>query len=147
EWIGFLEDSIRLNKDIADIKLEITKAYPKDFRTLEKKFEPTGHILLTFTKPLEQPETKILFPAELNDNKIEQYSFTNDSVKIYIPGIGRDSTTIELNNGSEPRDAILIRTNKNAAVDREVKRVLSVTNDVDRVRHITLTSARPLANV
>jgi len=147
EWIGFLEDSIHLNKDITDIKLEITKAYPKDFRTLEKKFEPTGHILLTFAKPLEQPETKILFPTELNDKKIEQYSFTNDSVKIYIPKTELDSIKIELMNGSEPMDTILIRTNKNAKFDREVKPILSITNKVDRVRHITLTSESPLAHV
>ena len=147
EWIGFLEDSIHLDRDIADIKLEITKAYPKDFRTLEKKFEPTGYILLTFTKPIEQPETKILFPAELNNNKIEQYSLNKDSAKIYIPKTELDSIKIELRDGGEIMDTIFIRTNKNAKFDREVKPILSITNKVDRVRHITLTSTSPLANV
>lgn len=147
EWIGFLEDSIHLDKDITDINLEITKAYPKDFRTLEKKFEPAGHILLTFTKPLEQPKTKIVFPAELDDNKIERYSVNNDSVKIYIPKTEVDSIKIELSDQSQPLDTILIRTNKNAKFDREVKPILSITNKVDRVRHITLTSESPLANI
>ncbi len=147
EWIGFLEDSIYLDRDIKDIKLEITKAYPKDFRTLEKKFEPTGHILLTFTKPLEQPKTKILFPVELDENKIEKYSLNYDSAKIYIPKTELDSIKIELSDGSEIMDTILIRTNKNAKFDREVKPILSITNKVDRVRHITLTSASPLGNV
>ncbi|RZF60324.1 hypothetical protein EWE74_14555 [Sphingobacterium corticibacterium] len=147
EWIGFIEDSIYLDRDITDIKLEITKAYPKDFRTLEKKFEPTGHILLTFTKPLERPETKILFPEELNENKIEQYSLNNDSAKIYIPKTELDSIKIELSDNDQILDTIFIRTNKNAKFDREVKPILSITNKVDRVRHITLTSASPLANV
>ncbi|NGM65569.1 Ig-like domain-containing protein [Sphingobacterium sp. SGR-19] len=147
EWIGFLKDSIHLDKDIANIKLEITKAYPKDFRTLEKKFEPTGYILLTFTKPIEQPETKILFPAELDNNKIEKYSLNNDSAKIYIPKTELDSIKIELRDRGEIIDTIFIRTNKNAKFDREVKPILSITNKVDRVRHITLTSASPLANV
>src|SRR5690606_10871955 len=147
EWIGFIEDSIYLDRDITDIKLEITKAYPKYFRTLEKKFEPTGHILLTFTKPLERPETKILFPEELNENKIEQYSLNNDSAKIYIPKTELDSIKIELSDNDQILDTIFIRTNKNAKFDREVKPILSITNKVDRVRHITLTSASPLANV
>src|SRR5690606_24392298 len=147
EWIGFIEDSIYLDRDITDIKLEITKAYPKDFRTLEKKFEPTGHILLTFTKPLERPETKILFPEELNENKIEQYSLNNDSAKIYIPKTELDSIKIELSDNDQILDTIFIRTNKNAKFDREVKPILSITNKVDRVRHITLTSASPLNNV
>ena len=147
EWIGFIKDSIYLDKDITDIKLEITKAYPKDFRTLEKKFEPTGHILLTFTKPLEQPETKILFPAELDENKIVKYSLQYDSAKIYIPNTELDSIKIELSDNDEILDTIFIRTNKNAKFDREVKPILSITNKVDRVRHITLTSASPLNNV
>lgn len=147
EWIGFIEDSIYLDRDITNIKLEVTKAYPKDFRTLEKKFEPTGHILLTFTKPLEQPQTRILFPAELDENKIEKYSLNHDSAKIFIPKTELDSIKIELSDGSEIMDTILIRTNKNAKFDREVKPILSITNKVDRIRHITLTSASPLANV
>src|SRR5690606_31505650 len=112
EWIGFIEDSIYLDRDITNIKLEVTKAYPKDFRTLEKKFEQTGHILLTFTKPLEQPQTRILFPAELDENKIEKYSLNHDSAKIFIPKTELDSIKIELSDGSEIMDTILIRTNK-----------------------------------
>ena len=147
EWIGFIADSIHLNRDVDGIKLEITKAYPKDFRTLEKKFEPTGHILLTFNKPLEQPKTRILFPAELDETKIEQFNLYNDSAKIYIPNTELDSIKIELNNASQVVDTIFIRTNKNAKFDREVKPILSITNKVDRVRHIKLTSASPLSSI
>lgn len=147
EWIGFLKDSIQLNKDTSNIQLEITKAYPKDFRTLEKKFEPTGHILLTFTKPIEQPTINILFPLEVNDTKIERYSFHKDSVKIYLPSTELDSIKLELRDAETILDTILIRTNKNAKFDREVKPILNISNKVDRVRHIILTSESPLQNV
>lgn len=147
EWIGFLKDSIQLNKDTSNIQLEITKAYPKDFRTLEKKFEPTGHILLTFTKPIEQPTINILFPLEVNDTKIERYSFHKDSVKIYLPSTELDSIKLELRDADTILDTILIRTNKNAKFDREVKPILNISNKVDRVRHIILTSESPLQNV
>lgn len=147
EWIGFLKDSIQLNKDTSNIQLEITKAYPKGFRTLEKKFEPTGHILLTFTKPIEQPTINILFPLEVNDTKIERYSFHKDSVKIYLPSTELDSIKLELRDAETILDTILIRTNKNAKFDREVKPILNISNKVDRVRHIILTSESPLQNV
>lgn len=142
-----MKDSIQLNKDTSNIQLEITKAYPKDFRTLEKKFEPTGHILLTFTKPIEQPTINILFPLEVNDTKIERYSFHKDSVKIYLPSTELDSIKLELRDAETILDTILIRTNKNAKFDREVKPILNISNKVDRVRHIILTSESPLQNV
>lgn len=147
EWIGFIADSIYLNKDIRGIKLEITKAYPKDFRTLEKKFESTGNILLTFTKPLAHPKTKFLYPENLDDKKIERYSEVNDSLKIYIPKMDLDSMKIELSDGKQILDTIAIRTSKTAKFDREVKPILNITNKVDRISHITLTSESPLANV
>lgn len=147
EWIGFQEDSLYLDRDISGIHLEVTKAYPKDFRTLEKKFETTGYILLTFTKPLEQPATKIIFPAELDESKIERYSLNNDSAKIYIPKTELDSIKIELTAANEIIDTIFIRTNRNAKFNREVKPILNVTNKVDRVNHIKLTSESPIASI
>lgn len=147
EWIGFLDDSLTLNRDIENIHLEITKAYPKDFRTLEKKIEQTGNVLLTFSKPVKQPKINILFPEELDESKIERYSFHNDSVKIFLPKSELDSIKIQLSDGEAVIDTIVIRTNKNATYDREVKPILNITNKVDRVRHIRLTSSTPLAQV
>lgn len=147
EWIGFLEDSIVLKKDTTGIKLEITKAYPKDFRTLEKKIEPAGNILLTFNKPLNNATANFIHPEELNASKVERYSANNDSLRIFIPSMELDSIKIALSNEQDRLDTILIRTNKNAKFEREVKPLLNVTNKVDRTSHIKLTSATPLANV
>src|SRR5690606_39053859 len=97
-------------------------------------------ILLTFTKPIEQPTINILFPLEVNDTKIERYSFHKDSVKIYLPSTELDSIKLELRDAETILDTILIRTNKNAKFDREVKPILNISNKVDRVRHIILTS-------
>src|SRR5690606_40281975 len=72
EWIGFLADSLVLNKDINGVALELTKGYQKDYRTLEKRVDNTGYILLTFTKPLQQPEVEILAPQALNNTKTGQ---------------------------------------------------------------------------
>src|SRR5690606_25532044 len=56
ELIGFLGDSIVLNKDTSGIQLEVSKGIPKDFRLLDRKIEPNGKITFVFNKPLEQPD-------------------------------------------------------------------------------------------
>ncbi|TDS14836.1 Ig-like domain-containing protein [Sphingobacterium paludis] len=147
EWIGFLMDSIVLKKDTSNIQLEITKAYPKDFRTLEKKIEPTGNILLTFNKPINNAQVQITHPADINESKITRYSLNNDSVRIFIPNKELDSVKILLSADQNIRDTILIRTNKNAKYDREIKPIFNITNKVDRTSHIKLTSVTPLSNV
>lgn len=147
EWIGFLNDSIVLNKDTSNIQLEITKAYPKDFRTLEKKIEPTGNILLTFNKPVNNAAIEITHPSEINTNKIERYSANNDSVRVFIENKELDSIKIHLSADLNIRDTLLIRTNKNAKYDREIKPLFNITNKVDRTTHIKLTSITPLSTV
>lgn len=147
EWIGFLNYSIVLSKDTAGIKLEITQAYPKDFRTLEKKLEPTGNILLTFNKPVDNPTLRILHPADLDGSKIVRYSLQNDSARIFFTPTELDSVKINLKSGDAINDTILIRTGRNVKFDREIKPILNITNKVDRTSHIKLTSLTPLANV
>src|SRR5690606_28778490 len=96
EWIGFLNDSINLTGDLSGIHLELTKAFPKDIRLMEKKVEPQGSVLLTFNKPVEEPTVNFLFPAELNDSKIELLNPTEDSLRIYIADQDLDSVKLEV---------------------------------------------------
>lgn len=147
EWIGFLDDSLYLDQDITGIHLEITPAHPKEFRVLERNFEKTGNILLTFNKPLDNPTAKIIFPTDLDEQKIVRYSFEKDSAKIYLPQVELDSVKIELRSEEDIIDTAIVRVSRNAKFDRQVKPVLNITNKVDRVQHITLTSESPLAGV
>src|SRR5690606_35796381 len=113
EWSGSWRDSIQLNEDTSNIQSEVSKADPKDLRTLETRFEPTFNIVLTFTKLIDQPKINDLYPLEVNDTKIERYSSHKDSVKIYIPNTELDSIKLELRDAERILDTILIRTNKN----------------------------------
>src|SRR5690606_34745423 len=110
-------------------------------------FEPTGHILLTFPKRIEQPKINILFPLDVNDTRIERYCFHTDSVKIYIPHTELDSIQVDLREAETILNTSLIRTHNNARFDCKVKPILNISNKVDRVRHIILTSESPLQNV
>lgn len=147
EWIGFLKDSLVLSKNIENIQLEISKGYPKDYRTLEKKIDTDGSILLTFNKSLHNPSTKIIFPEELNDDKIEKYNYTNDSLRIYIQNTPLDSIKIEITDDHKIIDTTIIRINKNAKFDRNIKPILNITNKVDRIKHITVTAIDPIDNI
>jgi len=147
EWIGFLADSIILNKDTSGIKLELTKAYPKDFRVMERRMDPNGYILLTFNKPLDNPATTILFPEGLDSSKVEKFGLNKDSVKIYIENRELDSLKIVLKDGEKNLDTLLVRVSKSLKFDRELKPSLNVNSKVDKIRHIRLTASGPLASV
>lgn len=147
EWLGFLNDSIVLNKNVEGIQLELTKNKPKVFRTLDKKVENAGYALLTFNQGLNEPSTRILYPEALNASKIERFNFNKDSVKIFFEKAELDSMKIELTDAGKIMDTILIKTSKNQKYERDIKPVLNVTGKVDRVKHIRLTSSSPIASI
>lgn len=147
EWLGFLNDSLHLDKDIEGVKLEISRGYQREHRTLDKKFENDGSVLLTFNKPLDDPKLRILFPAELDSSKVTVYSAVNDSVKVFLKEQALDSIRFELADKNVVKDTILIRTNKNAKYEREIKPTLSISNKVDRVTHIQLRASAPITSV
>ncbi len=147
EWIGFLNDSIDLKDDISGIHLELTKAYPKDLRLMEKKIEPQGSVLLTFNKPVANPSVNILFPTDLNESKIEKLNTTEDSLRIYIANQELDSIKLEVKDSDQVLDTTLIRVPKNIKWERDIKPQLNITNKVDRIRHIILTTTTPLSSI
>src|SRR5690606_8021998 len=60
ELLGFLMDSIVLDQDISGIHIEYSKGKPQQHRTIEKKIEKDGTILLTFNQQLDEPKLNII---------------------------------------------------------------------------------------
>lgn len=147
EWIGFYKDSLVLSENIVGIDLEISKGYPKDHRTLEPRIDTDGTILLTFNRSLNQPSTKIILPEELDNDKIEHYNLNNDSLRIFIKDMVLDSIQIEIYDNARVVDTALIRVNKNAKYNREIKPILNISNKVDRTKHILLKASAPITMV
>src|SRR5690606_27571997 len=79
ELIGFLNDSIMLNKDTSGILLEVSKGIPLDFRLLDRKIEPSGKISFAFNKPLEGADLTIIHPSDLDADKQVAYTPNRDS--------------------------------------------------------------------
>lgn len=147
ELLGFLMDSIVLNKNIKDINIEYSKGKPEKHRTIEKKIEKNGSVLLTFNQYLDLPELNIIDPDDLNSNKVVQFSKNNDSAFVYLEKLEFDSIKFQLADNKQILDTILIRRGKNEKYDRTVIPLLNISNKVDKTNHITLTAKDPLSSV
>lgn len=147
ELLGFLNDTIVLNQDISGIHIEYSKGKPEQHRTIERKIEKDGTILLTFNQALDEPNLEILDPTDLQENKIVRFTRNNDSAHVFLERMDFDSIKFELTDRRAVLDTILIRRNKNDKYEREIELVTNITNRVDRVKHITLTSKTPIADI
>lgn len=147
EWIGFLNDSITLNQNVSGLLLEYTKGVPNIFRILEKKIDNDGSVLLTFNRPLQEPDLRIISPNQLDNNKLIKYKPTLDTAKIYLENLEFDSLKIEVAENNTPIDTIDLRKARNLKIDNTIVPKLNINNKVDRIKHIELTSEYPIASV
>lgn len=147
EWIGFLEDSIALTQNVSGIALEYTKGTAPIFRNLEKKIENNGSLLLTFNRPLEEPDLKIISPNNLDANKLVKYKPTLDTANIYFENLEFDSLKVAVLEKNIPIDTINLRKARNLKVDNSIQPKLNISNKVDRIKHIELSSDYPIASV
>lgn len=147
ELLGFLADSIVLDRDISGIYIEYSKGKPEKHRTIDRKIEKDGTILLTFNQALDDPSLRILDPAALDENKIARFTRNRDSAHVFLEKLEFDSIKFELTDQTNVLDTILIRRNKNDKYERELQIETNINNRVDRVKHITLTSRTPIADI
>ena len=147
ESIGFLADSIVLNKNVEGIRLEFSKGLPLQFRTLEKKIEKSSRILLTFNQPVDAPTLRVIDPQSLNSNQVTRFSNQKDSAFIYLEKLDFDSIKFELQSNNNVLDTILIRRGKAEKYERTLVPIVNINNKVDKIKHITLTSDFPIKQI
>lgn len=120
EEIGFLKEPILLNKNIENIQLQVFKAVPKNFSVADRKLENDGRILITFNKPLLEPNVNIIAPPELDALKNLEITNTRDSAFIWLPELSFDSLKVTVSEGTTPLDTIILRRNKRDTYNRTV---------------------------
>lgn len=148
ELIGFLSDSIVLNKDTSGIRLEVSKGIPKDFRLLDRKIEPNGKIYFVFNKPLENPDLTVTHPMKLNADKHVEYSQNRDSATVWLSDLTFDSLKVRFSDHGLLLDSITMRRGRNEKYDRDFFITDNLTgNKVNRIRHIELTAGSPIQSV
>lgn len=148
ELIGFLNDSIVLNRDTSGIRLEVSKGIPKDFRLLDRKIEPTGKITFAFNKPLEEPDLTITAPSQLDTDKHVEYTPNRDSATVWVNDLTFDSLKVRFSNHGAPIDSITMRRGRNEKYDRDFIITDNLGgNKVNRIRHIELTAGSPVQSI
>jgi len=144
ELIGFLKDSIVLDKDLTNINLQISKGTPLKFRVVDKKIENTGRIHLVFNRGIKKPNLVLLNDDENDKSKIVKYSEAQDSALIFINNLERDSLKFVLSENNTVLDTILVKKS-NLKLDRSIVPTTSPsTGKVDRVKHLTISSLTPI---
>lgn len=147
DQIGFIKDSIVLNKDITGIKLQVFKEIPAKFNTLEKKIENDGRILFTFNKPLQEPDLHLLQPKDLDAKKITEFSSKKDSALLWLPQLTFDSLTVAVSDKGKNIDTVILRRNKKEVYTKQpVTTVNAFNSKLKPKTDLSLTLSSPIAS-
>ncbi len=148
EFIGFLNDSIVLDKDTAGIVLEVSKGIPREFRLLDRKIEPSGKITFVFNKPLEDAALTIIHPSQLDADKQVEYTANRDSAILWVNDLTFDSLKVSISNRNEIIDTVTMRRGRNDKYDRDFIITDNLSrNRVNRIQHIELTAGSPIQSI
>src|ERR1700761_3768688 len=91
ELIAFTTKPIHLEKDTANIQLNLFKQTPAKFRFVEQRFDADGKMFFSFNRRLDNPSFKIIYPADFDKNKIVDFSPTHDTATVYMKTTDYDS--------------------------------------------------------
>jgi len=148
ELIGFLNDSIHLDKDTSGILLEVSRGIPPDFRLLDRKIESTGKIIFVFNKPLENGQITVIDPPNLDTDKQVEYTADLDSAVLWLADLNFDSLKISITDAGEVLDTVVMRRGRNDKYDRDFAVSDNLTrNKVNRIQHIELTASSPVQSI
>ena len=120
EEIGFLSDTLTLNKNISNLIIEVFKEQPELFKVNDKKIENDGRIILSFNKSLLKPSLEIIEPKSLNTQKTVEFSSKKDSALIWLPTLIFDSLKVSISDQGKPIATINLFRNKKDTYKRSI---------------------------
>lgn len=109
ELIGFPGKTINLKKDTSGINLRLFKQVPPNFRLIDRRFDPTGKIFLSFNKSLAKPTLKIIDPVALDAQKFVEFTKTRDSAYLYMRTMDFDSLKVAVLDNNVALDTAILR--------------------------------------
>lgn len=145
--IGFLKDTITLNKDTAGLKLEVFKENPSSFKLKDRKIEKDGRITLVFNKSLIAPAVNIREPKTLEEQKRLELSAKKDSALIWLPSLTFDSLKVVISDQGKNLDTSVIYRNKRDTYSRQIAITdnLNANNKLKPGSELILTLSSPIA--
>lgn len=129
ELIAFSNRTINLNKDTSDIKLALFQQVPEKFRLSEKKFTPNGVFSMIFNKRLDNPSVKIVYPPDLDNQKIAEISKTKDTALVYMRNMAFDSLRVAIYDNNKPIDTVYQLKGKKESFTRTLTFKYGVSRD------------------
>jgi len=120
ELIAFLSKTIHLKRDTANIQLRLFKQEPEKFRFVERHFDLDGKLFFTFSRKLNNPSLKIVYPPALDNQKIVEISKTNDTAIVYMKNMAFDSIRVAIFDDNKPIDSTSLRKGKKESFQRSL---------------------------
>ncbi len=147
EEIGFLKDSLVLNKNVSGIQLEVFKEVPNSFSVLGHKIENDGRITLAFNKTLLNPTVQIIEPATLDSKKTVEFTTKKDSALLWLPELTFDSIRVAVSDDLKRLDTVILRRDKRDAY----KRAVTISDNLGSGKlkprtDVSLTFSSPMAS-
>ncbi|HVV54329.1 MAG TPA: Ig-like domain-containing protein [Mucilaginibacter sp.] len=148
ELVAFKKQMIHLHRDTSNVQLTLFKQDPEKARAIGPRFDVDGKMYFTFNKSLIDPTVKILFPADLDNQKLVYFNKTKDTVDIYMKSMDFDSIKVSFLQHNKPLDTITLRKGRHESFNRPLTLtfntslgdVLKPTND------LIITASEPIAS-
>lgn len=125
--IGFLKDSIVLDKVLDNINLSIFKEDASEFRVVDKRLNTDGSISFSFNQKLKKPEVTVTDPPALDATKLIKFSKNNDSLKVWLKDLSFDSTKIAIKDQGK----VLQTVNFTRGKKETYTRALTATDNIE----------------
>jgi len=125
--VGFLKDSIVLDRTLDNINLQLFKERAETFRVLDKRINTDGSISLAFNQKLKKPEVTVTDPPALDAAKLIKFSRNNDSLRVWLKDMSFDSTKIAIKDQGK----VLQTTNLSRGKKETYTRALTATDNIE----------------
>jgi hypothetical protein len=129
ELIAFLKKPINLKTDTSNIKLNLFKQNPEKFRFSEKRFDIDGKMLFIFNKALLNPSLKVLYPADINDQKYVEFSKTKDTASVFVKYMNFDSIRVAVYDNGKPVDTTFLKKQLKETFTRVFQFKYNISNE------------------
>ncbi|GAA3971142.1 Ig-like domain-containing protein [Mucilaginibacter dorajii] len=129
ELIAFLKKPINLKTDTSNVKLNLFKQNPEKFRFSEKRFDIDGKMLFIFNKALLNPSLKVLYPADINNQKYVEFSKTKDTASVFVKYMNFDSIRVAVYDNGKPVDTTFLKKQLKETFTRVFQFKYNISND------------------
>lgn len=146
--IGFIKDSIVLDKNIDSLRLSVFKEIAPNFRVNDRKLNADGSIFMSFNKKLNKPDLTVIFPPSLDQDKQFQFNKTKDSVSLWLADLSFDSVKIAIKDEGKTLDTVRFSRSKRDNYNR----VISISDNLESgtlnpFRDLTISFNFPIKNI